>query len=145
MSFATTLYVMIGGALGTLARYAISVAAQPVSRNLPLGTIGINILGSFVIGFFGTLTLAQGRYPVSENIRIFVMIGLCGGFTTFSSFSLQTLDLMRNGAMLRAAVNVVASVVLCVAAVAIGHLIAAQLNGHATQIAQLPIEEEADV
>jgi CrcB protein len=145
MSFATTLYVMIGGALGTLARYGISVAAQPVSRNLPWGTIGINILGSFIIGFFGTLTLAQGRYPVSENVRIFVMIGLCGGFTTFSSFSLQTLDLMRNGAMLRAAINVVASVVLCVAAVAIGHFIAAQLNGHEAQVAQLPIEEESSI
>jgi CrcB protein len=70
---------------------------------------------------------------------------LCGGFTTFSSFSLQTLDLMRNGAMLRAAINVVASVVLCVAAVAIGHFIAAQLNGHEAQVAQLPIEEESSI
>jgi len=142
MSFTTCISVMIGGALGSLARYALSVLALPASRDLPWGTIGINILGSFVIGFFGTLTLAQGRFPVSENLRMFVMIGICGGFTTFSSFSLQTLELIRGGALLRAGVNIVLSVALCVAAVALGHLIAAQLNGHAAQIAQIPIEQE---
>jgi fluoride exporter len=145
MSFTTCLYVTIGGALGSLARYALSVLALPVSRDLPWGTIGINILGSFIIGFFGTLTLAQGRYPVAENIRLFVMVGICGGFTTFSSFSLQTLELMRHGAMARAGANIVLSVVLCVAAVALGHAAAAQLNGHAVPVAQLPAEEEADV
>ena len=104
---------------------------------------GINIGGSFVIGFFGTLTLAEGRFPVSENVRLFIMVGFCGGFTTFSSFSLQTLDLMRSGAMGRAAINIAASVVLCVLAVAAGHTVAAQLNGGARQIAQAAVEEEA--
>jgi CrcB protein len=145
MSFITCLTVTIGGALGSLARYAISVWALPVSRDLPWGTIGINILGSFIIGFFGTLTLAQGRYPVAENLRLFVMVGFCGGFTTFSSFSLQTLDLIRGGAMLRAGANIALSVALCVAAVALGHFIAAQINGHEAQVAQLPIEREAGV
>jgi CrcB protein len=145
MSFTTCLYVIVGGALGSLARYAVSVWALPVSRDLPWGTIGINILGSFIIGLFGTLTLVQGRYPVAENIRLFVMVGFCGGFTTFSSFSLQTLDLIRGGAMLRAGANIIVSVALCIAAVALGHLIAAQWNGHAVPAAQLPIEEEADV
>lgn len=142
MSFTTCLLVMLGGALGTLGRYALSVLMLPVSRDLPWGTIAINVTGSFVIGFFGTLTLAQGRYPMSENLRLFVMIGLCGGYTTFSSFSLQTLDLLRSGAMVRAGINIAASVVLCVGAVAIGHALAAQLNGGATQIAQVQIEEE---
>ncbi|HVU21906.1 MAG TPA: CrcB family protein, partial [Rhizomicrobium sp.] len=109
------------------------------------GTIGINIAGSFIIGFFGTLTLAQGRFPVAENIRLFVMIGFCGGFTTFSSFSLQTLDLIRGGAVMRAGANIVVSVALCVAAVAVGHFMAAQINGQAAQVAQLPIEEEAEI
>jgi CrcB protein len=76
-------------------------------------------------------------------MRLFVMVGLCGGFTTFSAFSLQTLDLMRNGAAIRAAINVTVSVALCVGAVAAGHAIAARFNHGATKIAQLPIEEEA--
>jgi CrcB protein len=142
MSFVSCLVVILGGAIGTFARYAVSVLALPISRELPWGTIIINVTGSFVIGFFGTLTLASGRYPVSENLRVFVMIGLCGGYTTFSSFSLQTLDLLRAGALVRAAVNVGASVILCVAAVALGHLIAAQLNAGARQVAQVQIEEE---
>jgi len=145
MSFITCIYVALGGAIGSLARYLISLWALPVSRDLPWGTIGINIAGSFIIGFFGTMTLAHGRYPVSENWRLFVMVGICGGFTTFSSFSLQTLDLIRSGAMLRAGANLVASVVLCVAAVGVGHFLAAQFNMHAPQVAQIPIEEEAEI
>lgn len=83
---------------------------------------------SFAIGLFATLTYVQGRYPLSENARLFVMIGLCGGYTTFSSFSLQTLDLLRAGATARAAVNMGASVLLCIAAVACGHVIAGWIN-----------------
>lgn len=143
MSFTTCLTVMLGGALGTLARYLVSLFALPISRELPWGTILINITGSLVIGFFGTLTLADGRFPVSENTRLFVMIGLCGGYTTFSSFSLQTLDLLRGGAPVRAALNIVLSVVLCVAAVAVGHVAAAYFNAGAVRIAQLDIEEDA--
>jgi CrcB protein len=141
MSFTTCLFIVIGGAVGTLARYLISVAALPFSQSLPWGTIWINIIGSFVIGLFGTL--AHGRFPVSEDTRLFVMVGLCGGVTTFSAFSLQTLELMRGGPLLRAAVNVVASVVLCIAAVAARHLIAAYVNGDAPEIVLLDIEKDA--
>jgi CrcB protein len=102
----------------------------------------INVTGSLLIGFFGTLTLAHGRYPASDSVRLFVMIGFCGGYTTFSSFSLQTLDLIRAGGVGRAAVNIFASVILCVGAVALGHLAAAHLNGGAQPIAQAAIEEE---
>jgi fluoride exporter len=142
MSFSTCLLIAVGGALGTLARYLISVAAVPFSHRLPWGTILINVSGSFVIGFFGTLTLSQGRHPLPETARLFIMVGFCGGFTTFSSFSLQTLDLMRNGSLMRALINVVASVVLCVGAVAVGHALAAKLNGGAAEIAQTEIEDE---
>jgi CrcB protein len=76
MSFVTCLYVVLGGAIGTFARYAISVAALPISRQLPWGTIIINITGCALIGFFRTLTLAHGRYPTSENVRLFVMKGI---------------------------------------------------------------------
>lgn len=143
MSFTSCLIVMLGGALGTLGRYAVSVLAAPVSRTLPWGTILINVSGSFLIGFFGTLTLAHGRFPVSENLRLFVMIGFCGGYTTFSSFSLQTLDLLRAGFPLRAGVNVAVSVVTCVAFVALGHALGAGINGGAVAVAQAAIEEEA--
>lgn len=143
MSFTNCLIVMLGGAFGTLARYLLALLAQPISRGLPWGTILINIAGSFVIGFFGTLTLVQGRYPMPEGMRLFVMIGLCGGFTTFSSFSLQTLELLRAGALLKAGLNIALSVLLCLAAVAIGHALAARLNGGATAIAQSSIEDRA--
>ena len=136
------LLVTLGGACGTLCRYLISLATVPVSRHMPWGTVGINVAGSFVIAFFGTLTLAHGRLPASENARLFVMVGVCGGFTTFSSFSLQTFDLLRSGAIVRASLNVVLSVLLCLAAVALGHLAASRLNGDARPVAQLIIEEE---
>ena len=143
MTFTTVLVVALGGALGTMARYLLSLAALPISGTLPWGTILINVSGSFLIGFVGTLTLSQGRYPIPEAARLFVMVGFCGGFTTFSSFSLQTLDLLRAGALGRAAVNVGGSVLLCLVAVAIGHVAGAALNGGAVSIVQAEIEEEA--
>ncbi len=143
MSFYSCFIVMAGGALGTFARYAVSFIALPISGRLPWGTIIINITGSLIIGLFSTLTLASGRFPMSDNMRLFVMIGLCGGYTTFSSFSLQTLDLLRSGAVVRASINVVASVVLCIGAVAVGHLIAMRINGEVGDAAQAVIEEQA--
>ena len=138
----TTLWIGLGRALGTIARYWIAVWSLPLSRTLPWGTIGINISGSFLIGLVGTLTLASGRHPMPETARLFVMVGFCGGFTTFSSFSLQTLDLMRGGAWSRAVLNVGFSVLLCLAAVAVGHLLAAHFNGGAQAVAQTTAEEE---
>lgn len=126
-----TLWIALGGAIGSVARFWLSVWAAPFSRDLPWGTIGINVAGSFAIGLFGTLTLEAGRYPAPEWLRVFVMAGICGGFTTFSSFSLQTLDLLRVGGWGRALANVVMSVLLCLAAVAVGHVLAAQVNGTA--------------
>lgn len=119
----------MGGALGSVARYWVAVWAAPLSQRLPWGTIGINVAGSFLIGFVGTLTLASGRHPAPEWLRLFVMVGICGGFTTFSSFSLQTLDLLRAGAWGRGLANVALSVLLCLAAVAAGHGMAARLGG----------------
>lgn len=143
VTFRLCVLLAIGGALGTLGRFFVGVLATSISRHLPWGTILINITGSFAIGFFGTLTLASGRYPVSEEWRLFFMVGVCGGYTTFSAFSLQTLELARNGALVRAGLNIVLSVVLCIVAVAVGHLAAAGLNGGAEAIAQADVEEEA--
>ena len=118
------LWVALGSALGGLTRFALTRATLSWSTAFPWGTVLINIVGSFVIGFFGTWTLAGSRFAVSENTRLFVMVGLCGGFTTFSAFSLQTFDLLRAGSPWRALGNVLLSVSLCLAAVAAGHLLA---------------------
>jgi CrcB protein len=119
-------WVTVGSALGGLLRYTISrlMVSFDVSIGFPIGTVLINVIGSFVIGYFGTLTLHSGRYPASDNVRLFVMVGICGGFTTFSSFSLQTLDLIRSDAWGRALANIALSVVLCLTAVAVGHRLA---------------------
>ncbi len=142
MNLTTCLIVMAGGALGTLARYAVSTVMAPLSRDLPWGTIAINISGSFLIGLVGTLTLSGGKYALPETVRLFLMVGFCGGYTTFSAFSLQTLDLLRSGALGRAALNIGLSVLLCIAAVAAGHFFAAHFNGGDGRIAQIEIEEE---
>jgi CrcB protein len=123
------IYVMIGSALGGAARYWCSgFVAERVGETFPLGTLFVNVVGSFIIGFFGTLTGADGRVIASPATRQFVMAGLCGGYTTFSSFSLQTLNLMQDGEWLRASGNVALSVVLCMFAVWLGHVTAASIN-----------------
>jgi CrcB protein len=137
-----TLAIALGGALGSVARYWLSFLALPVSATLPLGTILINVAGSFAIGLFGALTVSHGRYPVSETARLFFMAGLCGGFTTFSSFSLQTLDLLRGGAPLRAAINVAASVSFCLLAVAAGHALGTHWSGAPATVALLTHAED---
>ena len=122
-------WIMIGGAIGTGARYFINgVVSQLVGETFPWGTIFINVTGSFVIGFFGTLTGPNGRYFASSTARQFVMTGICGGYTTFSSFSLQTHNLMTDGEWLYAGGNVVLSVVLCLAATWIGIVLASAIN-----------------
>jgi len=118
--------VTLGSALGGLARYLMTNAIP--SEDFPWGTVMVNITGSFIIGFVAALTAVEGRVPASAEIRVFVMAGLCGGFTTFSAFSLQTLDLVREDQWLAAGGNVVASVVLCLIAVWLGHLAASALN-----------------
>jgi len=125
----TYIWVAVGGAIGTLGRYWLSgVVARAVGETFPWGTIIVNISGSFVIGFFATLTGPDGRIFAPTDVRQFVMIGLCGGYTTFSSFSLQTLNLMNDAEWLYAGANIVLSVVACLIAVWIGHVLALGLN-----------------
>ena len=124
MNWKLALIVAAGGALGTLGRYGLGLLMAPLSQSLPWGTIAINIVGSFVIG----MTAAQTRFPLSDTTRLFVMVGLCGGFTTFSAFSLQTFDLLRAGAYGRAGLNVAGSVVACVVAVGVGYWLAARMG-----------------
>jgi CrcB protein len=119
------LWVALGGALGSVARYWIGVRITVLAGlAFPWATILINILGSLVIGFLARLTGPEGRLPAPLDVRAFLIVGICGGFTTFSAFSLQTLELARDGRLLYAGANIVLSVVLCLAAVALGHWLA---------------------
>lgn len=123
------LWIGLGSALGGMARYGCSgLAARMIGETFPFGTLFVNVFGSLIIGFFATLTGPEGRLFVGATARQFVMLGLCGGFTTFSSFSLQTLNLVRDGEWLYAGANIVGSVVLCLAAVWLGHFLAAHFN-----------------
>jgi CrcB protein len=129
MPFQLYLVVAAGGLLGTVSRYFVSgVVANAFGETFPWGTLVINVVGSFIIGFFWTLTAPDGRLFVSGSTRQFVMTGFCGGFTTFSSFSLQTLNLMRDGEWLYAGGNVLGSVTLCLLGVWLGSLSAALFN-----------------
>lgn len=129
MTQLTVLWIALGSALGGLGRYWCSgVAARLFGETFPWGTLFVNVTGSLVIGFFAAMTGPDGRWLVGGAARQFVMLGLLGGFTTFSSFSLQTLALVEDGQWLRAAGNVGGSVVLCLAAVWLGHVAAVALN-----------------
>lgn len=115
------LLVAAGGAVGSVARYWLAfMVARFTGPHFPWGTILINIVGSFVIGWFSAFSSAYGRHPATEAARALVMAGLCGGFTTFSAFSLQTIELLRAGQSGRALANALGSVVLCLGATAIG-------------------------
>ena len=121
----TYAWVALGGALGSMARFWMADAVAAVTGpTFPWGTLAINVIGSFIIGLFYALTGPGGRFDVSSDARIFVMVGLCGGFTTFSSFSLQTLLLMQDGHMLRAGAYILGSVALCLCFVWLGSLLA---------------------
>ncbi len=121
--------VAVGGALGSVARFLCSFAlARWFGETFPWGTLFVNVLGSFVIGFFFTLTAPGGRLLISTDWRIFVTVGICGGFTTFSSFSLQTLVLLRDGEWLLASLNAFGSLAVCMLAVWLGFFCALALN-----------------
>jgi CrcB protein len=118
------LIVSLGSALGGAARFWMSgYIGAHYGETFPWGTIVINILGSLVIGALAAFS-DSARIGLPVEMRNFLMIGLCGGFTTFSSFSLQTLRLAQDGDWLRAGANVLLSVVLCLVAVAAGYSLA---------------------
>lgn len=122
-------FVALGSAIGGTLRYWLSgLIADATGGTFPWGTLVINIVGSFAISLFATLTGPDGRWFVPAEGRIFFMAGICGGFTTFSSFSLQTLTLMQEGEWLPALANVGLSLALCLGAVVLGHAGAQWIN-----------------
>lgn len=118
--------IALGGALGSVLRYLLASAVQGVTgRQFPLGTLSVNVLGCLLIGFVYVWMLE--RTAASVPVRAFWMIGVLGGFTTFSSFSLETLNLIVEAAYGRALANAVLSVVLCLCATWLGVLVGRQL------------------
>lgn len=125
----TALAVMAGGAVGSLLRYLLSVGiAVRFGDAFPWGTLLVNVVGSLGIGLFAGMTSNGGVLLIPPLARVFVMVGFFGGFTTFSSFSLQTLNLAQDGEFLAASGNIVFNLLLCLAAVWIGHTAANLLN-----------------
>lgn len=125
----TYLWVALGSALGGVARFWCSgLIARHIGEAFPWGTLIVNVAGSFLIGLVAALAAPEGRLLLPIDVRVFLMIGLFGGFTTFSSFSLQTLALLQDGEWLNAAANVIGSVLLCLASVWFGYAIGVALN-----------------
>ena len=123
------LWIFIGGGLGSVARWGASgFIARHWGETFPWGTLAINVTGSFIIGLFATLTGPEGRWLAPVSFRQFFMVGICGGYTTFSSFSLQTLTLAEDGQWFKAGANAVLSMTLCLVAVWLGHLLAVYLS-----------------
>jgi CrcB protein len=120
---ANVLLVGSGGFIGSVLRYVVGgfVHRLVPAASLPYGTLAVNVLGCFVIGFLGGV--AEARQAIGPGLRLFVFIGILGGFTTFSTFGYETLALVRDGAHLEAGVNVVATVALCLVAVWAGFVL----------------------
>jgi len=121
--------VALGSIVGAVARFLVSVLfVSQFGDGFPWGTLFVNVTGSFVIGIYAALTGPDGRLFVSARQRLFVMVGICGGYTTFSAFSLETLRLVQSGRVQTAFVYLVVSAVTWIAGVWLGHALAARLN-----------------
>jgi CrcB protein len=121
--------IALGGAIGSVARFWLNgVISAHFGEVFPWGTLIVNVTGSFVIGLFAGLTGPDGRMFAGSNARQFFMTGVCGGYTTFSSFSLQTLALATDGEWLRAGANTIGSVLACLIAVWLGYVCANLIN-----------------
>lgn len=122
-------WIALGSALGGVGRYWLSgVVARSFGETFPAGTLVVNVTGSFLIGVIAALADTEGRWWIGPAARTFLMLGVLGGYTTFSSFSLQTLHLARDGEWLYAGANVVLSVVLCLLAVWLGNVLGHAVN-----------------
>jgi fluoride exporter len=121
--------VILGSIVGAVARFLVSVlSVSQFGDGFPWGTLFVNVTGSFVIGFYAALTGPDGRLLVSARQRLFVMVGICGGYTTFSAFSLETLRLVQSGNARTALVYFLVSAVTWIASVWLGHILAARFN-----------------
>ncbi len=114
--------VFLGGGIGATARYGLQGVVYKLTGTVfPYGTLVVNVLGSFIIGFL--LTFFEERFIVNPSLRVFLTIGILGGFTTFSSFSYETMALLRDGSYLLGTANILGSIVMCLGATWVGMII----------------------
>jgi CrcB protein len=121
-----TLLVALGGAIGSVARFWLTALSERLfGGEFPWGTLIANVSGSFLIGVIAALPILGPRDLLGPLGRQFLMVGIMGGYTTFSSFSLQTLTMLQHGHLAKALANVAGSVALCLVAVWAGYVLAA--------------------
>ena len=120
------MYIAVGGAVGAVMRYLVSTGIHSVlGRGFPYGTLTVNVLGSFMMGFLFIYLIE--RSSLGPEWRALIMIGFLGAFTTFSTFSIETLNLIESGAMARAFANILVSVITCIMATWLGVILGRQL------------------
>jgi len=112
------LAIFIGGGVGSLARWGVANLLRNYSMNFPYATFAVNIIGSFILGF--VVALFWSKAEMHDSLKLAITVGFCGGLTTFSTFSWETFDLIKNGEFLLAVLYVVISVLICVLAVSLG-------------------------
>lgn len=112
------LAIFIGGGLGSLSRYGISNLLKMYSMDFPIATISVNIIGSLILGF--AITLFWNKAPMHDTLKLAITVGFCGGLTTFSTFSWETFDLIKQGDYLLALLYILISVLACVLAISLG-------------------------
>ena len=126
----TYLSIAAGGAIGSVARFWLSeIVGRRFGGTFPWGTILVNVSGSFLIGVLAALCGPGGRFSTAAGLRQFLVVGVCGGYTTFSAFSIQTFDLARGGHWMSAGGNVMLSVLLCLLATGLGYVLGSAFNG----------------
>jgi len=120
--FSNILVVAFGGGIGAATRYSLSkFVHQMVGTTFPYGTLTVNILGCLLIGML--MTMFEERFLVNPSLRIFLTIGILGGFTTFSTFSYETMMMLKDAEFLNAGLNIVSSVALCLGATHLGMIL----------------------
>ncbi|HIO91223.1 MAG TPA: fluoride efflux transporter CrcB [Leucothrix mucor] len=118
--------IMIGGAIGAAMRFIVSNGIYKLlGREFPYGTLAVNVIGSFLMGLLTVVLLERGDFD--PLIKLAILVGFLGSFTTFSTFSMDTLTLINEGALSRAFLNMISSVIVCVTAVWLGMILAKQL------------------
>lgn len=112
------LAIFIGGGLGSISRYGITMLLKAYSLEFPFATLSVNIVGSLILGF--AIALFWNKAPLHDTLKLAITVGFCGGLTTFSTFSWETFDLIKNGEFVLAILYTFISVIVCILAISLG-------------------------